>query len=163
MVLRRLEWFRCIKKGSKVDPGNYRPVSILCVMSKILEHAVHSQMKEYLEKKGILFEYQSGFRGKYSTDSCLADITDYVKGEIAAGNLVGMVCIDLQKAFDMVAHDTLLEKLQAFHVSNSAVNWFESNLSCRRQCVDVNGTRSDFLEVQWTTAFSSPDLTTFRI
>ena len=75
-------------------------------MSKILERAVHSQMKEYLERKGILFEYQSGFRGKYSTDTCLADITDYVKGEIAAGNLVGMVCIDLQKAFDTVAHDT---------------------------------------------------------
>ena len=104
-------------------------------------------MKEYLDKKGILFEYQSGFRGKYSTDTCLADITDYVKGEIAAGNLVGMVCIDLQKAFDTVAHDTLLEKLQAINVSNSAVNWFESYLSCRQQCVDVNGTRSDFLEV----------------
>ena len=51
------------KKGSTLDPGNYRPVSILNVLSKILERAVHKQLSEYLEKRGLLFENQSGFRG----------------------------------------------------------------------------------------------------
>ena len=59
------------KKGSKLDPGNYRPVSLLNVLSKILERAVHSQLSHYLEKRGLLFENQSGFRGGFSTDSCL--------------------------------------------------------------------------------------------
>ena len=63
------------KKGSTIDPGNYRPVSVLNVLSKILERAVCLQMNEYLEKRKILFENQSGFRGRYSTDTCLADLT----------------------------------------------------------------------------------------
>ena len=69
------------KKGSKLEPGNYRPVSILPVLSKLLECAVNSQLTDFLEKNGLLFEGQSGFRGRYSTDSCTIDLTDYVKGE----------------------------------------------------------------------------------
>ena len=74
------------KKGSSLDPGSYRPVSILNTLSKILERATHSQLNEYLEKRGLLFENQSGFRGGYSTDSCLIGLTDCIKGEISKGN-----------------------------------------------------------------------------
>ena len=88
------------KKGSTLDPGNYRPVSILCVLSKILERAAHSQLNDYLVKRDLLFENQSGFRGGYSTDSCLIGLSDFIKSELGKGNLVGMVLIDLQKAFD---------------------------------------------------------------
>ena len=65
------------KKGSKLEPGNYRPVSILCTLSKILERAVHSQLNSYLTERGILCENQSGFRGGYSTDSCLFGLKDF--------------------------------------------------------------------------------------
>ena len=133
------------KKGSKLDPGNYRPVSILNVLSKILERAVHSQLGEYLEKRDLLFENQSGFRGGYSTDSSLIGLTDYIKGEMGKGNMVGMVLIDLQKAFDTVDHSILLDKLRA--MGASSVSWFESYLSGRTQCVEVNDTRSEFLDV----------------
>ena len=133
------------KKGSTLDPGNYRPVSILSVLSKLLERAAHSQLSEYLEKRGLLFEHQSGFRGGYSTDSCLIGLSDFIKGEIAKGNMVGMVLIDLQKAFDTVDHTILRDKLSAIGISST--KWFESYLSDRRQCVDVGGTRSEFLPV----------------
>ena len=133
------------KKGSTLDPGNYRPVSILNVLSKILERAVHSQLSEYLEKRGLLFENQSGFRSGYSTDSCLIGLTDCIKGELGKGNLVGMVMIDLQKAFDTVDHAILRDKLQSIGVSSTS--WFESYLSNRRQCVEVSGSRSEFLPV----------------
>ena len=133
------------KKGSKLDPGNYRPVSLLCVTSKILERAVHSQLSHYLKERGLLFEYQSGFRGSYSTDTCLIGLTDYVKHEIGTGKFVGMVLIDLQKAFDTVDHVILLRKLEAMGVSSTS--WFGSYLSGRRQCVEVNGVRSDFLSI----------------
>ena len=135
------------KKGSTIDPGNYRPVSVLNVLSKILERAVCSQMNEYLDRRKILFENQSGFRGRYSTDTCLADLTDYVKGEMTDGKLVGMVCIDLRKAFDTVDHSILLDKLHSIGASPSSVNWFRSYLSGRQQCVEVDGVRSDFLDI----------------
>ena len=73
------------KKGSKLDVGNYRPVSVLNVLSKVLERAVHTQLAHYLDKRDLLFENQSGFRGGYSTDSCLIGLTDYVKGELGKG------------------------------------------------------------------------------
>ena len=133
------------KKGSRMDPGNYRPVSVLSVLSKILEHAVDSQLKEYLEKKQVLFSKQSGFRSRFSTDTCLIGLSDYVKGEMAQGNLVGMVLIDLQKAFDTVDHGILCSKLQAIGVTS--VSWFQSYLSDRQQCVEIDGVRSDFLNV----------------
>ena len=133
------------KKGSRLDPGNYRPLSILNVLSKILERAAHSQLSGYLEKRGLLFENQSGFGGGYSTDSCLIGLTDFIKGELGKGIFVGMVLIDLQKAFDMVDHAILLEKLGSIGVSS--LSWFDSYLSSRRQCVDVGRIWSDFLPI----------------
>ena len=133
------------KMGSKLDPSNYRPVSILCVLSKILERAVNTQLNEYLEKRGLLFENQSGFRNGYSTDSCLIGLTDYVKSEMSRGNLVGMVLIDLCKAFDTVDHSILIEKLRAIGVSSTA--WFESYMMDRKQCVQVDSVFSDPLAV----------------
>ena len=102
-------------------------------------------MDEYLKIRNILFSHQSGFRGGYSTDTCLINMSTFVQSEMAKGNMVGMVLIDLQKAFDTVDHDILLDKLRAIGVS--LVSWFESYLSNRTQCVDVNGTRSDFLPI----------------
>ena len=110
-----------------------------------MERAVHGQMDECLKKRNILFSHQSGFRGGYSTDTCLISMSTFVQSEMAKGNMVGMVLIDLQKAFDTVDHDILLDKLRAIGVSS--VSWFESYLSNRTQCVDVNGTRSDFLPI----------------
>ena len=106
---------------------------------------MNCQLTEYLERKGLLFDGQSGFRGKYSTDTCTIDLTDYVKGEISRGNLVGMVLTDLQKAFDTVNHDVLLEKMQAMGITS--IEWFRSYLSHRNQCVSIDGENSDFLEI----------------
>ena len=119
------------KKGSMLDPGNYRPVSVLCVLSKILERAVQLQLNEYLEKRGLLFEKQSGFRSGFSTDSCLIQLMDYLKHEVGNGNFVGCVLLDLRKAFDTVNHAILLDKLRAVGVSS--IDWFSSYLSSRSQ------------------------------
>ena len=133
------------KKGSKLDPGNYRPVSILNVLSKILERAVFSQLSTYLQKRGLIVDNQSGFRSGFSTDSSLLELSDYVKSEIAKGNFVGMVLLDLRKAFDTVDHAILVEKLKAIGVDS--VSWFESYLSGRFQCVEVCGLKSTLLPI----------------
>ena len=132
------------KKGSRLDAGNYRPVSILPVLSKVLEKAVNSQLRDFLESGNVLFDFQSGFRGGFSTDTCLTNLTDHIRNETAKGNVTGMVLIDLQKAFDTCDHSILLQKLKSMGVAS---HWFRSYLSERRQCVRTGGTVSSFLDV----------------
>ena len=134
------------KKGSRLDCGNYRPVSILNVLSKILERAVHGQFVSYLTRRGILTESQSGFRPGFSVDTCLLGLSEYVRREVSSGKLVGLVLLDLQKAFDCVDHGILLGKLTEMGVGS--VDWFRSYLSGRRQCVLVDGVVSEFEEVR---------------
>merc|ERR1712198_466822 len=91
-------------------------VSILCIVSKILERAVYVQVEDYLLKNNLLYSDQSGFRKAYSTDTCLIDLTDSIRVHIANGNYIGMVLLDLQKAFDTVDHDILCKKLDAMGI-----------------------------------------------
>lgn len=130
------------KKNNKTDPGNYRPVSILCVVSKIIERIIYDQLESYLTSNNLLYEYQSGFRRGFSTDTCLIHLSDYIRFQMDKGHLVGMVLLDLQKAFDTVNHTILLMKLQAMGLKDSSINWFSSYLSDRKQVVEISGTHS---------------------
>ena len=130
------------KKNDKTEVGNYRPVSILCVLSKVLEKVIFDQAQEYLTDNKLLYEFQSGFRQRFSTDTCLMHLSDYIRLQMDKGHLVGMVLLDLQKAFDTVDHGILLMKLKAMGFSASAVRWFSSYLSDRHQLVDVSGVHS---------------------
>ena len=130
------------KKNSKLDAGNYRPVSILSTISKLFERIVYDQLDEYLRAHKLLYEFQSGFRSAYSTDTCLVHLTDYVKQEQDKGHYIGMVLLDLQKAFDTVDHRILLKKLEALGLQKSAIDWFQSYLHERQQSVEIGGTIS---------------------
>jgi len=99
------------KKSYKTDVGNYRPVSILSILSKVIERVIYDQMEDYLASNSLLYKHQSGFMHRYSTDTCLVHLTDYIRFQIDKGHLVGMVLLDLQKAFDAVIHSILLMKL----------------------------------------------------
>ena len=125
--------------------GNYRPVSILPVLSKILERAVNDQLNSFLSKHGLLYDFQSGFRRGYSTDTCLMNLNDYIKRQTSEGKVTGMILIDLQKAFDCVDHSLLIKKLSAMGVSST--DWFRSYLNDRVQCTQVGGIDSSFLDV----------------
>ena len=129
------------KKGSRLDVSNYRPVSILPIVSKILERAVYKQIVGYLDSNNLLYENQSGFRKAYSTDTCLINLTDQIKVNMSRGLYVGMVLIDLQKAFDTVDHDILCKKLKSMGIN--CTEWFQSYLGGRNQVVEANDTLSD--------------------
>ena len=106
------------KKNKRSEVGNYRPVSVLSVVSKILERAVYTQLEDYLAKKRLLFDFQSGFRSNFSTDSCLTYLTDYIKTQTSKGLYTGMLMLDLQKAFDTVDHEILCKKLKAMGIKS---------------------------------------------
>ena len=88
------------KKNDKTEVGNYRPVSILSIISKVFERVVYDQIQTYLDERKLLYNFQSGFRPRFSTDTCLIHFTDFIKFQMDKGYLVGMVLLDLQKAFD---------------------------------------------------------------
>ena len=134
------------KKNSRLDVGNYRPVSILCIVSKILERAVYVQMEKYLTDKNILYENQSGFRKSFSTDTCLINLTDHIRTRLSQGNFVGMVLLDLQKAFDTVDHSILCKKLEA--MGFDFTEWFKSYLGGRQQIVLANDVSSEPMTVK---------------
>ena len=93
-------------------------------MSKILEKIVHKQLENYLKSEKWLYDYHSGFRNSYSTDSCLTHLTDQIRFDIDKRNYTNMVMIDLQKAFDTVDHDILLNKLKAIGLDDLSTSWF---------------------------------------
>ena len=135
------------KKNSKTEAGNYRPVSVLCIISKVLEKIVFLQIDKYLKEKNVLYEHQSGFRSSHSTETCLIHLMDWIRMKSDKGNFVGMVLLDLQKAFDTVNHQILLQKLQAIGVNNSSLQWFQGYLSGRTRLVDIAGTYSSLKAV----------------
>ena len=78
---------------------------IQSVLSKLFENIIHMQTQDYLNENNILYKYQSGFRTKHSTDTCLSLLNDKILTGIDNGMFTGMVLIDLQKAFDTIDHE----------------------------------------------------------
>ena len=131
------------KSGSHCDPNNFRPISVLPVVMKIFERAIHKQLYDHLVTNKLLSQFQSGFRPGHSTSTALLDVSDYILKNIDEGNLTGAVFLDLSKAFDIIDHSLLKTKLAALGVRGRALAWFDNYLSGRTQSVSVNGTYSD--------------------
>ena len=131
------------KKGSKTNPSNYRPISLLPLISKVIEKLIHEQTSTFLSKNEILYNYQSGFRKNHSTDSFLTFLCDKILNGFDEGLMTGMILIDLQKVFDTIVHDILLQKLNAMSFSNHTIGWFKSYLSNRLFKVHLENCYSD--------------------
>ena len=110
------------KSGDAFLVNNYRPVSVLPVISKIIERHVFNSFYDYLNANHLLTEHQSGFRPKHSCETALHNIIDNWLCNIDAGKLTGVLFIDLSKAFDTVNHDVLLKKLLSFGICQNTFN-----------------------------------------
>ena len=121
------------KKDCIEDPSNYRPLSILPVLSKVFERAAANQIVAYLNEHNLLNEIQHAYRKGHSTETCLNEITDFIYEEIDKGNLVGLASLYLSKAFDSIDHDLLIEKLRSLNLGENSLNWCSSYLTGRKQ------------------------------
>ena len=133
------------KKGSKMNIDNYRTISILTVLSKLLEKVVYARLESFFLKFNVFYPKQFGFRSKYSTIHALAHITETLRENPGNENISNL--LDLRKAFDTVNHTCLLSKLEIYGARDVALYWFESYLSNRLQCIEVSSIRSRFLPV----------------
>ena len=131
------------KSGSKNDADNYRPISILPNLSKLIEKHVHDSFMSYLTKHLLLHPNQSGFRQKHSCETALISLTDKWLQALDQGKIIGSVFVDFRKAFDMVDHEILLKKLKIYQCDEKTIRWFTSYLSERTQHVYINNVLSE--------------------
>ena len=128
------------KAEDKRKCENYRPISILPVVSKVFEREVFNQVYRYLCDNSLLSRFQSGFRPKHSTLSALIQMCDDWLQNMDNGNLNCVVFLDVKKAFDSINHEILLNKMhEYFGISDTQLKWFESYLINREQQCMVNG------------------------
>ena len=132
-----------LKKGDRDRPENYRPISLTCICSKILEHIITSCVMSHLEANNILYPLQHGFRKNRSCESQLLEfVTDLI--DIPPNTKQSDVIImDFSKAFDKVPHNRLLLKLKFYGIRNNTLDWIKNFLYLnRQQCVVVDGESS---------------------
>ena len=131
------------KGGTECDMDNYRPLSILCVLSKLLEMHVQSHLTMYMEKYKLFSDCQSGFCRNHSCQTTLTSMTNKWLNAINDGQLVGCVALDLKKAFNVLNHNLLYKKLYQYRCSSSTIQWFQSCLKDRDQFVLLQNCASE--------------------
>uniref|UniRef100_A0A8C5GPT6 Reverse transcriptase domain-containing protein n=1 Tax=Gouania willdenowi TaxID=441366 RepID=A0A8C5GPT6_GOUWI len=130
--------------------ANYRPISNLPFISKILEKVVAAQLCEFLQNNSLFEDFQSGFRAQHSTETALVKVTNDLLWASDEGRLSVLVLLDLSAAFDTIDHYILLERLEKLlGITGTALNWFKSYLSDRYQFVHVNNKSSVYTKVSY--------------
>ena len=135
------------KKGENTSINSYRPISQLSNISKIIEKLIHSRTYSFLNKYKCIYDLQFGFRNRHSTNHALIQITEKIRKAVDDNNFACGVFVDLQKAFDTVNHNILLQKLKYYGIRGTPLAWFTSFLQQRTQTVSINGDLSEKLTV----------------
>ena len=130
------------KSGSKTEISNYRPISLLSSFSKIFEKTMHNRITNFMESNQSLYEMQYGFRKGRSCEHALLTAQSAILNSLNRKEIALLLLIDFSKAFDMVEHGILLNKLDHYGIRGIAHDWLKSYLSNRDQFVNINGTNS---------------------
>ena len=131
------------KQNRNCAVTNIRPISVLPILSKILEKHVHNYFYSFLTKHNLLSHNQFGFRPKHSCQTALLHIYEKWLQDIQSKMQIGNIMIDFTKAFDLVDHDILIEKLELYKCSSNTIQWFTSYLRGRKQNVCISKTQSE--------------------
>lgn len=132
------------KSGSKKDPNNYRPISVLSVFNKVLERLIVRRLTKFLEVTDALYHYQYGFRVGSNTLTATSELVDDIYDAMDKRKVVGVLFLDLKKAFDTIDHAVMLQKLDNYGIRGTANRLIQSYLSGRKQSVSVQKTTSAY-------------------
>lgn len=135
------------KKDDKTVFNNYRPISILPCLSKIIEKVIHQQVHSYFTEFNLYYPAQYGFRKEHSTEYALLELIDKLTNSMDNGDIPLTVFLDLSKAFDTLDHNILLNKLKYYGITDTAHKLFESYLSNRLQYVEYKDKMSERLSI----------------
>ena len=135
------------KKGDRSDPANYRPVSLTCILSKVMEHIITSSLMRHADNTGWLVDEQHGFRAGRSCETQLVELTGDISRAMDKGTQVDAIVLDFSKAFDKVNHHLLVKKLASAGVDPLVCRWIESFLSDRTQKVVIESEESEEVKV----------------
>ena len=125
------------KSGDRSLISNYRPISLLCNVSKVLEHIIFNKIINHVT--ALISPCQFGFlRGRSTTQQLILSLND-IHNAVSKGYQTDVIYLDFKKAFDSVPHTNLLIKLWSFGITGSLWEWFKSYLTNRHQCVCING------------------------
>lgn len=127
------------KAGSRTLFSNYRPISILPVLSKVLETVMYQQLMSFVNNSQLLSSHQFGFRAGHSSYMPIALLQDFITSNITDKQRTAAIYLDLARAFDTVNIDILLKKLSKYGLDESALSFLQSYLGHRTQQLRYNG------------------------
>ena len=135
------------KKGEKSEFTNYRPISILPVISKLLERIMYNRIYKHITKNNLLYTKQFGFQAKNSTSFAIIKLIDQIAKAFDENKFTLGIFIDLSKAFDTVDHSILLEKLKYYGIKHTAHQWLSNYLTNRKQYLSYNTSSTDYSSI----------------
>lgn len=141
-----------LKQGSKDNMANYRPISLVPTVSKIVEKIVLARLINHLDENNLYPPSQHGFIAKRSTITALIELVEFVIDKLETGNTVSTTFLDLSKAFDCLNHQHIIMKLKALGIRDVALHWFKDYLYNRRQVVELRHTVQGYTK----SVFSEP-------
>ena len=135
------------KKGDKSNAANYRPISPTCILCKLMEHVIASNIVKHMDANGLMYDLQHGFRERRSCETQLAMLVEDLARNASQGKQTDLVLLDFSKAFDMVNHEALLLKLHKYGIRGSTLSWIRAFLNGRTQTVVLDGESSEPVQV----------------
>ncbi len=135
------------KKGKKSAPGNYRPVSLTSIVCKVMESLVRDKVVDHMRNHNLFTDYQHGFIHGRSCSTNLLSVLDTWTEALDNRIPTDAIYLDFAKAFDTVPHVRLLNKLHGYGIKGNLLAWIENFLQNRRQCVQINGAKSEWASV----------------
>lgn len=135
------------KSGDVHNPLNYRPISLTSISCKLFEHIIYSSLVTFLENNSFFSPHQHGFRKTFSCETQLISFTRDLFCALDDGNFVDCIFLDFSKAFDLVSHHLLCQKLRKLNIDPQILAWIENFLSNRSQFVTANDYDSSYCSV----------------
>ena len=144
------------KSNSKEQVENYRPISLLVTISKLLEKIVYSRIYNFLDQTNQLFQSQYGFRTNHGCDHAVSELLSEIVKNLECNRPTTCIFLDLSKAFDTLLHEVILKKMKRYGIRGICLEWLQSYLSNRKmlvKCKENNGTnvKSDLYDIHYGT------------